>query len=67
MRAHPVGWTINDLEVVAEWFEIRIRRGTGSHVVFTHPATRTALTVPERRPLQPIYVRKFVELVDEVS
>lgn len=67
MRDNPRDWRIEDLEAVAGRFGVKARKSGGSHVVFTHPASYTALCVPARRPIKPVYVRKFVELVDEIS
>jgi hypothetical protein len=66
MRAHPLDWRIEDLEVVARAFAINIRRPGGSHVYFTHPRVREGVSVPARRPIKPVYVRAFVSFVDRV-
>jgi predicted RNA binding protein YcfA (HicA-like mRNA interferase family) len=68
MRGNPRGdWVIEDLEVVARAHGMTIRKTSGSHVVFSHPDSRTHLTVPARRPIKPVYVRDFVALVDEIE
>jgi predicted RNA binding protein YcfA (HicA-like mRNA interferase family) len=38
----------------------------GSHVVFEHPRLAEALSVPARRPIKPVYIRRFVALIDAV-
>ena len=67
MRGNPRDWSIADLENVARHFGVSIRKPGGSHVVFTHPNTPTALSVPAKRPIKPYYVKQFVQLIDEVS
>ena len=66
MRANPRDWRIGELEAVASAFGLRCRKPGGSHVVFEHPAAIEALSVPARRPIKPIYVQRFVRLVDAV-
>ena len=66
MRNNPTGWRIEDLKTVAARFNIQYRQPGTSHVTFRHP-TGAKLTVPERRPIKPVYVKKFLELIDEVT
>lgn len=67
MRTNPKGdWRIEDLEVVAASLGMRVRNAGGSHAVFSHPAAIMRVTVPARRPIKPIYIRLFVDLVDEI-
>jgi predicted RNA binding protein YcfA (HicA-like mRNA interferase family) len=68
MRRNPKGdWRIEDLETVARSQGINVRRPPGSHVVFEHPGSAEALSVPARRPIKPVYVRRFVALIDGVK
>ena len=64
MRNNPRDWRIGDLKVLANYHGINHDQ-TGSHVTFRHPAVGR-LTVPADRPIQPVYVRKFVWFVDSV-
>jgi hypothetical protein len=66
MRANPRDWRIESLESVAAAFGMRCRKPGGSHVVFEHPAIVEALSVPARRPIKPVYVTRFVRLIDAV-
>jgi hypothetical protein len=66
MRGNPRDWRIDQLETVAATFGVRCRKPGGSHVVFEHPAVAEALSVPARRPIKPIYVTRFVRLIDAV-
>ncbi len=66
MRRNPLGWQIADLTAIAGRLGIDwIHEGTG-HVVFRHPA-KEHLSVPAARPIKPIYVKKFLQLVDKVK
>ncbi len=64
MRANPRDWRIASLEAVALAHGANARKPGGSHVVFEHPALAEALTVPARRPIKPVYVRRFVQWID---
>jgi len=66
MRNNPTGWRIEDLKTVAARFKIEYRQPGTSHVTFRHP-TGAKLTVPARRPIKPVYVKKFLQLIDEVT
>jgi acyl-coenzyme A synthetase/AMP-(fatty) acid ligase len=35
-------------------------------VVFEHPAVAEAVSVPARRPIKPVYVRRFVAFIEAV-
>jgi predicted RNA binding protein YcfA (HicA-like mRNA interferase family) len=68
MRAHPKGnWKIADLEAVANSRGMTVRKSGGSHAVFSHPKTELRVAVPARRSIKPIYVRQFIELVNEIQ
>ena len=64
MKANPRDWRIETLMSVAEAFGLVWRQPGGSHVIFRHPRG-AMLSVPARRPIKPVYVRKFVRLVEE--
>ena len=63
MRRSPQDWQIGELQTVARQHDIGWRHQKSSHCVFIREDGRT-LSVPAHRPIKPIYVRKFVELVD---
>lgn len=67
MRRNPRDWRIADLCVVANRFGIVVVQGKGSHVKFHHPATRTYVVVPDRRPIKEVYVRLLLRLINEVA
>ena len=66
MRKHLWGWRIEDLQVVAGASSVDWRRpgGGGSHVIFSAPGVREIVSVPSRRPIKPVYIRRFLALVD---
>jgi hypothetical protein len=66
MRTNPRDWRIEDLKVVADKFAIAYRQHGTSHVVFRHPVAGL-LTVPAARPIKPVYIRRFVALIDLVE
>lgn len=63
MRQNPRDWQIADLQTVARKYGVEWRHQKGSHCVFIRDDGRT-LPVPAHRPIKPIYIRKFIELVD---
>ncbi len=72
MRANPRGdWTIQDIQAVARRFEdkgLRVQAPTrGSHYKVSHPDVEEILTIPATRPLKPVYIRRFVGMVDSIT
>jgi len=64
LRNNPAGsWSIDNLRTVAEQHGIEFRQGATSHVVFVSEDGRT-FVVPARRPIKPVYIRKFVKFVE---
>jgi predicted RNA binding protein YcfA (HicA-like mRNA interferase family) len=53
-------------EAVAIAHSVRVLQPGGSHVIFRHP-NGAMLSVPAHRPIKPVYVRKFVRLIEEGS
>lgn len=67
MRNNPRDWHIDDFEIVARAYGITVRKSGGSHVIFQHPDSIIALSVPARKPIKPVYVHKFLELINEIE
>lgn len=67
MRGNPRDWRIDQLETIARHYNINVRKTGGSHVVFDHPDWVELLCVPARRPIKPIYIRKFISLIEELG
>jgi len=69
MRQNPAGdWTIRDVEAVCREFGIlcEASRGGSSHYKVAHPRMAEKLTVPFKRPIKPVYIRKLVAFIDMV-
>jgi hypothetical protein len=64
MRINPRDWRIDELKTVARAHNIDWRQRGTSHVVFVRSDGRT-LPVPAHRPIKPIYVRKFLEFIED--
>lgn len=64
MRQNPRDWRIEDLKVIAERFKIDYRQPGTSHVTFRFPDGQK-LSVPAHKPIKPIYVKQFINLLDE--
>lgn len=66
MRRNPVGdWTIGDVEKVCRAHGLLFRAGKGtSHCHAKHPSAAEILTIPARRPIKPVYIRKLVHYID---
>ena len=63
MRRNALDWQLAQLQTVAKQHGIDWRHDGGSHCVFVRTDGKT-LPVPARRPIKPIYVKKFIDLVD---
>jgi hypothetical protein len=46
---------------------VNVHRPGGSQVVLEHPRVADAISVPARRPIAPVYVRRFVAFIEDVS
>jgi hypothetical protein len=70
MRDNPNGdWTIGDVEALCKecGIECSAPRSGGSHWKVSDPTQREILTIPRRRTLKPVYIRKLVQFVDRVN
>jgi len=61
MRNNPRDWRIEDLKVLADHSEIDYDQ-TGSHVTFRSKDGRR-ITVPAHKPIKPVYIPKFLDLI----
>lgn len=64
MRNNPDGWRIEDLQAIARRFDIDWRHDGTSHCVFITFTGKT-LPVPAKKPIKPIYIKKFLALLEE--
>ena len=67
MKANPKDWRIEQLETVAKQYGVAIHKTGGSHVVFDHRDWVDLLCVPAHRPIKPIYVKKFIALIESME
>jgi hypothetical protein len=69
MRRNPAAdWTINDVAIVCQEHgaSCSALSGGGSHYKVSHPSSHDILTVPSRRPIKTVYIRKLVRFIDSV-
>lgn len=68
MRANPrAGWTIGDVRVVCDEYGVTLASPTrGSHYKVSHESQSSIVTIPSRRPIKPVYIRRLVEFIDDV-
>lgn len=66
MRANPKGdWRISDVaKACAEAGANLIPPTGGSHYKVKDPARPDHLSIPARRPIKPVYIRKLVDYLD---
>ncbi len=65
MRRNPRDWRIGQLQTVAEAYDVAWVHEGGSHCTFRTPKGEK-LTVPARRPIKPVYIRHFIDLIDTI-
>ena len=64
MRNNPRGdWQIGQLKSIADHLGIPYRHPGTSHVTFA-PRDRPGLTVPAHKPIKPVYVRRFLAMIE---
>jgi hypothetical protein len=69
MRRNPAGdWTIREVEAFCREFGVYCEppRGGGSHYKVGHQRMPEKLTIPSKRPIKPVYIRKLVAFIDAV-
>ena len=67
MRQNPRDWSMAKLLSVAGHYGVEVRSNGGSHHVFSHPKVRDPLSIPARRPIKPLYIKRFVMLIDQIQ
>lgn len=63
MRRNPLDWSIEQLQTIARKHGIDWRHEGSSHCVFIRSDGKT-LPVPAHRPIKPVYVKKFLSLIN---
>ena len=66
MRRNLRDWRIEDLRTVARRFGIDVDHSATSYVV-VRQSRAGRLCVPARRPIKPVYVRLFLEMIDRLE
>ena len=70
MRRNPAGdWTIQDIRKLCDrlGWQCLPPSGGGSHWKIVVPGSEAILTIPARRPIKPVYVRKLLEFMKEAA
>jgi hypothetical protein len=67
MKANPKNdWKMDDLKSIAKRYSIICRQPGTSHVTFTCE-NELSVTVPNNKPIKPIYIKKFVNLIESLN
>ena len=67
MRQNPSDWTTAQLLTIAQRHGMEVRSTGGSHHVFSYSGVRDSLTVPARRPITAVYIKRFLALIDQIE
>jgi hypothetical protein len=69
MRRNPQGnWTIKDVEKVCAEYGVTCTPPTsGSHYKVSHKRIRHIQTIPFKRPIKPVYIRRLVLFLEVVG
>lgn len=67
MRQNPHDWAMGNLLTLANQYGMEVRSTGDSHHVFSHPSVRDPLSVPARRTIKAIYIKRFVTLIDQIQ
>jgi hypothetical protein len=70
MRNNPSGdWDINDIDRICSQIpDASLDPPTrGSHFTFSHPQLQDILTIPAKRPLKGVYVKRFLSMIDSIT
>ncbi len=68
MRQNPKNdWTIQDVISLCAEHGVACNKPTGSsHYNVSHPSQREILTVPFKRPIKVVYIKKLIAFIDAV-
>lgn len=66
MRNNPQDWQIEEIKTLAKRFGIQYRQPGSSHVTF-RASSGEKVTIPAHKPIKPIYIKKFIALIDELG
>ncbi len=68
IRKNPKDVTFAELDTLLRHYgcQVRQRRRGSSHHVYHHPLLPRHLTIPNTRPLKPIYVKRALAMIDDI-
>jgi hypothetical protein len=67
LRNNPKNVRFEDLDKLLTWYEFERRSpSSGSHYVYRRQGCRP-ITIPYRKPLKSVYVRKALALIEEYA
>lgn len=64
MKNNPRDWRIEDLKTLARAFGIGWEQPGTSHVTFRKERAGH-VSVPAHKPIKPIYIKKFIQLIEK--
>lgn len=67
MRRNARDWRIEDVMTVARKYNLLMRAEGGSHHVFGFSGIKDSVSVPAHKPIKPVYIKQFVDLVDKAK
>jgi hypothetical protein len=68
MKHNPRDWRIAQLQTVARHYGVtESRPASGSSHVTFRSSNGTKITVPDHRPIKPVYITLFVALIEEIQ
>lgn len=67
MQNNPLDWRIQDVDAVARHFGFGRIEAKGSHTKFYHDRLRDILSVPVKRPIKPIYIKKLLAMIAQLK
>lgn len=67
MCANPQDWKIEDVEKTCQAEGITCSPPKrGDHYKVSHPSQIEILTIPAKRPIKPVYIRKLIAFIEKV-
>jgi hypothetical protein len=68
MKRNPKGdWTVNDIAAVCRAHNISFEAPKrGSHYKVSHPKMAPKVTIPFKRPIKPVYIRRLTTFISSV-
>ena len=68
MAANPRDWSIKDVQAACRAAGVACKKPKrGDHYTISHPDVDRILTIPATRPIKPVYIRKLIRFINEVS